>query len=365
MNLKPLMANSAIAFRGYNVTNLGRSYELLQHPDYGATVRQYLRSAGHVCQEITGKPVNLVERVEQQREAGLEEYAEAISLVVAMEHAQLQLLAEFHDVDYHAARVCFGFSLGEISSLVAGGTFTMRDAMRVPLAMSADCVALAHDVTMGVVFSKADAIPMDRVRTLCLRINAEGRGVIGISAHLSPNSFLVLGSADTVARLRDRLDEITSKRLYVRINEHRWPPLHTPIMWEKCIPNRAACMLHTVPGGLQKPKPDVLSLVTGTLSYDDTNARDLIVRWIDHPQRLWDAVNELLVMGVETVIHVGPEPNIIPATFQRLAANVELQTRGSRRIRAVSAAVRRPWLQNLLPRRASLLLRPVGPARGA
>jgi [acyl-carrier-protein] S-malonyltransferase len=99
----------------------------------------------------------------------------------------------------------------------------------------------------------------------------------------------------------------------------------------------------------------VLSLVTGKVSYDDTNSRELINQWIDHPQRLWEAVCEILSMGVNTVVHVGPAPNIVPATFERLAANVESQNKGSRRLRALSVAVRRPWLQALLPKRASLL----------
>ena len=308
---------------------------------------------------MTGRPVDLVRRVLDQRETELDDYAEAISLIVAMEQAQLRLLADVHAADYHVARVSFGFSLGEISALVAGGVYTMRDALRIPLAMSEDCVSLAHDVTMGVVFSKGEAIPMAKMKTLLLQINAEGKGVLGISAHLSPNSFLVLGTGDTVLRLRDRLNDILPHRLYLRLNEHRWPPLHTPIVWEKCIPNRAARMLHTLSGGFVRPIPDVLSLVCGTTCYEESNSRDIIGQWIDHTQRLWDAINSLLVMGIETIIHVGPQPNIIPATFDRLAANVELQTRGSRRMRAASAVARRPWLQNLLPRRAALLRAPL------
>jgi [acyl-carrier-protein] S-malonyltransferase len=358
VDLNPLMPDAALAFRGYNVTNLGRSRELLNHADYGPIVREYLSEAASVCEEVTGRPVDLIERLNQQREATLDDYAEAITLIVAMEQAQLRLLAEFHGTDYHRARVSFGFSLGEISALVAGGVYTMRDALKIPLAMADDCVELGHDVTMGIVFSKGEAIPMEKVRALLLSINAEGQGVLGVSAYLSPNSFLVLGTTDTVLRMRTRLDEVLP-RLHVRLNDHRWPPLHTPIIWEKCIPNRAAKLLHTLPGGLCRPQPDVLSMVTGTACYDEYNSREIIGQWVDHTQRLWDVLNSALASGIEAVIHVGPEPNIIPATFDRLAANVELQTRGSRRMRAASVVARRPWLQNLLPRRATLLRAPL------
>jgi [acyl-carrier-protein] S-malonyltransferase len=359
LDLKPLISQSALAFRGYNVTNLGRTAEMLAHPAYGPVIQAYLEEASEICADTTHQRVDLVARVREGRETELEDYAEAISLILAVEHAQLQLLNEFFGVDYRNARISMGFSLGEISALVAGGTFTMRDALQVPLAMSKDCVELAHDVTMGIVFSKGETIPMDQVKSLCLRINAEGKGVIGVSTILSPNSFLILGSQDTVTRFREQMHELMPKRLHLRLNENRWPPLHTPLVWQRCIPNRASAMLHTIPGGMKKPKPEILSLVTGAVSYDDYNARELIALWIDHPQRLWDGVYELLQMGIETVIHLGPEPNIVPATFQRLASNVETQTRGSRAIRAVSVVARRVWLKNLLPRRTALLRAPL------
>ena len=86
------------------------------------------------------------------------------------------------------------------------------------------------------------------------------------------------------------------------------------------------------------------------------------MQWIDHPQRLWDAVYETLATGIETVIHVGPAPNLIPATFNRLRDNVQAQLTGnslnSLGLRAMARAVRRPWLTALLPSRTALLRAP-------
>lgn len=358
-DLKSRLSGAALAFRGYNVTNLGRSHELLAHPAYGTIVKTILDEASQVCAEVINRPVNLVERVQQRREAELDAYGEALALVVAMECAQLRLLSEFHGVDYHDARVSVGFSLGEISALVAGGVFEMTDALRVPLSMADDCAELAKDVTMAVVFSRGELISMEKVTEVCLHLNAENRGVIGVSAHLSPNSFLVIGTNDIVKRFKNHLSEILPHRIYLRVNDHRWPPMHTPIVWQRNVPNRSGVMLHTLPGGFTRPNPQVLSMVTGKLSYHDFNSREIIGRWIDHTQLLWDVVYELLLLGVETIVHIGPEPNIIPATFERLAANVEAQTSGSRRMRALSAVIRRPWLQSLLPRRVALLRAPL------
>ena len=69
-----------------------------------------------------------------------------------------------------------------------------------------------------------------------------------------------------------------------------------------------------------------------------------------------------LAAGVETVIHVGPGPNLIPATFKRLSEDVRGQLAGrspaSLGLRTVSCMVRRPWLAKLLPSCAALLRAP-------
>jgi [acyl-carrier-protein] S-malonyltransferase len=122
-------------------------------------------------------------------------------------------------------------------------------------------------------------------------------------------------------------------------------------------------MMDVMKGGLQPPCPPVLSMVTGERSYDDYHARDILRDWVDHPQRLWDAICETLSSGISTVIHVGPGPNVIPATFNRLSENVHQQISGRRLarmgMRAAEGMARRPWLSALLPSRAALLRAPL------
>src|SRR5207237_6921842 len=131
--------------------------------------------------------------------------------------------------------------------------------------------------------------------------------------------------AKTIDHFVDLMPEWIPQKLYLRKNDSRWPPMHTPIVWQKHIPTRVAMMMQTLPGGRTAPSPPVLSLVTGKLSYNDINSRDLLAQWSDHPQRLWDAVSETFAMGIETVVHVGPEPNLVLATYKRLAEHVTTQ----------------------------------------
>jgi [acyl-carrier-protein] S-malonyltransferase len=353
------IAVTAFAFRGYNLTNLGRTAELLAHPVYGPTVAFYLSEASDTASSIVGRRIDLADRVRRGEETTLTSYADAVALIVAAEMAQIRILKEVFGVTYDKARLTFGYSLGEISALCAAGVLTMSDALRIPLALVDDCVALADGVTLGVLFSRGAILPLHDVNRLCLRINSEGQGVMGISAYLSPNSVLLLGQGDTLERFGKRIIEQHGKSIHLRRHGGSWPPMHTPILWQRSIPNRAAQLMHTMPGGFTQPKPEVFSLVTGKASYNDYNARELIHRWIDHPQRLWDAVYETLDRGCERVIHVGPAPNITPSTFERLAVDVDVQTRGRVGVRTLKAIVPHPWLKRLLPQRAALLRAPL------
>ncbi len=299
----------------------------------------------------------------RDEETTLDSYAEAISLIVAMSLAQIELLEKFFDAPYRKSRMGFGYSLGELTAITAGGVFEMRHMLKLPLAMADDCVALAEDVTMGVLFSRGPLLDLELVARLCLMINLEGEGVIDVSSHLAPNTVLLLGQGTTIDRFGQRMHDLFPARVYLRKNKDRWPPMHTPLVWKRNINTRCGIMMHTLPGGMQKPDPPVFSLVTGKMDYNQTNSRAIIYRWIDQPQRLWDAVYETLASGIKTVIHVGPDPNLIRATYQRLSDNVSAQLTGyspsSLSLRAMSAAASRPWLNTILPSRMALLRAPL------
>ena len=353
--LRGRLTASAFAYRGYNVTNLGLTPELMEQGAYRPFLEKYLKRAAHVCSRVKGRKVDLVRRVDAREETSLATYDEAVSMIVAVEIAHIEILRNVFDVDISQARVAYGFSLGEITALVGAGIIELEDALRIPIEMSDDCVDLANDVTLAVLFSRRGELSTKTVSRVCQEINAEGRGVIGVSAWLAPNSMLVIGQRDTLDELQKRKAELSDERVFIRRNDQKWPPLHTPIMWQRAIPNRSQHLMHTMPTERKSPVPPIFSMVTGKVSYDDENIRDTIGDWVDHPQQLWQAVDYTLSEGIELVIHVGPQPNIIPATFERLSANVASQTKDSVGMRALSGIANRPWLNALLPRRASLL----------
>ena len=356
------IGNTAFAFRGYNINNLGRTAELLNHHAYGPVVRELLTEASELVSEAVNQKVDLVKRVNDKAESTLESFAQDMGQVIATELAQIRILEQFFDLPMKKAKVTFGYSLGEVAALIASNVYTMRDILTAPLTLAGECAELAHNTTMGILFSRGPALDFNAVQHLCVDINSEGRGVIGISTYLSPNTVLLLGQFDTLDRFRKRMHDVLPEKAHLRKNDHSWPPLHTPLLWEKSIPNRAAVIQHTMVGGFTTPEPPIISCVTGKISYNNHNSRELLNQWIDHPQKLWDVVYETLSIGVDVVIHVGPEPNLIPATFKRLSDNVTAQLKGrslnSVGLRAMSGIIRRPWLSKLLSSRAALLRAP-------
>jgi [acyl-carrier-protein] S-malonyltransferase len=361
-DLRVKISHAALAFRGYDIANLGRSRELLDHPAYGAVVSGLLLEASAVASETLHRPIHLESYIRAGESTSLEHFPEDVAMIVAMELAQVRLLETFFDVPVRDARLTFGYSIGELAALVMGGTFRLDQLLPIPLNMAADCAELAADTKMGILFTRAPELPEDAVERLCLAVSSEGKGMIAPSAWLSPNTALVLGQGDTLDRLEKRLREFLPEKVLLRRNPNKWPPLHTPLVWQRSITNRAAVELYHIEGGGQPPKPPVLCGSTGEASYNGLNNRELLIQWIDRPQRLWDCIDATLSAGVELVIHAGPTPNLIPATFARLSNNVSKQLGNGYRHKMgkglVSRMNRHTWLAHLLPHKAALLRAP-------
>lgn len=348
-----------LAFRGYNQANLGRTPELFAVDAYRSTIEGWLRWADRLCAEHADLKTDLVARVERREEPPPSRYAEAVALVFATEMAQLQLAREAHGLQIAKARFSFGYSLGELVALAAGGFVSPEKVLSVPLALADDCARLAANAQLAVIFSRRKALPFLELASACEQLS-DAENAIAISAVLSPNSVLVIGQGDRLQRLPRVFPALRG----VRIHPHTgvWPPLHTPLVRQQGVCDRARQMIASAMLGAGGPSPPVFSLVTGRVEYRDGAPREVLAKWIDHPQQLWSGVKAVLASDVQRVLHVGPAPNVIPATFSRLAENVRQQTAAATArgmgLRTVQSIVDRRWLAALLPADASLLRAP-------
>lgn len=350
----------ALAFRGYNQTNLGRTPELLGHDAYRPIVEHWLRWADTLCERHANMRTDLVGRVERREDPPPDRYAEAVALVFATEMAQIDLARQVHGVDIADARLAIGYSLGELVALAAGGFVSPEAVLSVPLSLAADCAALSADTKLFVAFSRSKVLPFESLRSACQQLSSGERGV-ALSAVLSPNTALLIGHDDLVARLPKVFPEL--RGIKVHPHDGVWPPLHTPLVRRAGVCDRAQQMIQSTTISASGPTPPIFSLVTGRMEYADGLPRQVLAQWTDHPQLLWNGVTAILASDVRRVVHIGPEPNVIPATFARLAANVQQQigapTARGLGLRTFQSLVDGRWLASILPLNANLLRAPM------
>ena len=261
--LRARIGESALAFRGYDVTNLGRSAELLEHPTYGPVVARLLGEASNIASDALHRRIDLAAYIRADEPTALAHFPEDIAMIVAMELAHVQILEECHEIPVREGRLSFGYSIGELAALVLGKTFRLDQLLPVPLLMAEDCAELAQDTKMGILFTRAPSLPEDAVEHLCQDVSNEGKGMIAPSAWLSPNTALILGQGDTLDRLEKKMRDHLPEKVMLRRNPNKWPPLHTPLVWQRNITNRTAVALYHLEGGGEPPTPPVISGATG------------------------------------------------------------------------------------------------------
>jgi [acyl-carrier-protein] S-malonyltransferase len=360
--LKKRIKTSALAFRGYEERNFGRSVELLNHAVYGPIVSATLKRASAICSDVRRAPVDLEARVRARPTSSLATFVEDVAFIVAMEMAQYQLLEQVFAIPIRQARLTFGHSIGELSSLLLGGVYEMEQLLPVPLGLAQDCADITANTTIGILSVTGHALSIEQVRRLCVWISSRGHGLIGPSTYLSPYQVILLGQGDTLDLLEREMSTHLPGGATLRRRPNRWPPLHTPLVWERNVPNRTALALYHIAGGERKPTPPIVSSTTGVANYDEFNNRAILADWTDHPQRLWEVMKHTLASGVELVIHVGPEPRLFPTGFERLSDKIKKQMRrryldrlGHSLFPSIS---RNRWLNRSLPGRAALLRAP-------
>lgn len=356
------IGTAAFAFRGYDSSNHGRGADLLAHPVYGPIVSPVLRSASGLCETILKRPVDLATRLRDHAPSTLDTFVEDIAMIVGLEIAQVRILEQVLDIPVHQARLSFGHSIGELAALVLGGVYEMEQLLPVPLGLAQDCAELTYHTTIGILSSSSVNLDIMKVDRLCHGISARGHGLIGPSTYLSPDHILLIGQEGTLDEFEREMREMLSPDVTLRRRPNHWPPLHTPLVWERNIPNRTAMAMHHITGGDRKPTPPIVSCATGLANYDQWNSRMILADWTDHPQRIWEAMENTLQSGAELVIHVGPEPKLIPSAFERLGARVIKQLRRSHLERLGSSVIpsmgRQEWIMRSLPGSAALLRAP-------
>src|SRR4029077_11194088 len=116
---------------------------------------------------------------------------------------------------------------------------------------------LTANTTMGILSTQGNTLQIEDVQHLCSTISSRGQGLIGPSTYLSPFQVLLLGQGNTLDLLEHEMREYLPAGVTLRRKPNHWPPLHTPLVWERNIPNRTAMATHHIGGCDRKATPRV------------------------------------------------------------------------------------------------------------
>ena len=109
----------AVSFRGYNVTNAGKTRELLSHPLLEDRLRDRLAEASRLCHDVLGLQVDLYKDVAEGRPSSLETYSPDLATIVATELAHWDALRDILGKDgCSRIRLLTGYSLGEVTAVI-------------------------------------------------------------------------------------------------------------------------------------------------------------------------------------------------------------------------------------------------------
>ena len=186
-----------------------------------------------------------------------------------------------------------GHSLGEFSALVANGTLSFEDALRLvykrALAMQKACEI--EPSTMAAILGLDDEI----VENICKEIN----GVVVAANYNCPGQLVISGSVNAIEEACVKLTEAGAKRALVLPVGGAF---HSPLM-EPAREELATAIENTI---FNQPKCPIYQNVTATGISDPEDIKRNLVSQLTAPVRWTQTMNQMIADGASEVIEVGP-----------------------------------------------------------
>jgi [acyl-carrier-protein] S-malonyltransferase len=199
--------------------------------------------------------------------------------------------------ELHAPRVMAGHSLGEYSALVAAGTLSLADALRLVRSRGR--------------FMQEAVPPGEGAMAAILGLDSETVEGIAVAASTpdevcavanfnAPEQTVVSGSAQAVARAVELASEQGARRAVLLPVS---APFHSPLM--RPARERLEPLLEAA--SFDAPRVPVVTNVDAQPVSDGATARRQLVQQVDSPVRWVDSVRTMVTdFGVERFIEVGP-----------------------------------------------------------
>lgn len=186
-----------------------------------------------------------------------------------------------------------GHSLGELSSLVANGTLSFEDGLKLvykrALAMQSACEA--EPSTMAAILGLEDEI----VENICKEID----GIVVAANYNCPGQLVISGATKAVEDACAKLTEAGAKRAMIL---QVGGAFHSPLM-EPAREELAAAIEKTT---FNQPKCPVYQNVTASAVSNPEEIKKNLVAQLTAPVRWTQTMNQMIADGATEVIEVGP-----------------------------------------------------------
>ncbi|WP_338359399.1 ACP S-malonyltransferase [Yeosuana marina] len=203
-----------------------------------------------------------------------------------------------------------GHSLGEFSALVANGSLTFKDGLKLvsqrALAMQKACEK--QPSTMAAVLGLEDAI----VEKIC----SETKGIVVAANYNCPGQLVISGDVDAINRACESLKAAGARRALVLPVGGAF---HSPLM-EPAREELAAAIENTK---FSKPICAIYQNVTASAVYDEAAIKSNLISQLTAPVRWTQSVQQMIADGATLFTEVGPG-NVLQGLVKKI--NRDAQT---------------------------------------
>ena len=203
-----------------------------------------------------------------------------------------------------------GHSLGEFSALVANGTLTFEDGLKLvsQRAMAMQKACELQPSTMAAVLGLEDEI----VESVC----ASTKGVVVAANYNCPGQLVISGDIDAVNRACETLKEKGARRALVLPVGGAF---HSPLM-EPAREELAAAIENTI---FSKPNCPIYQNVTAYAVSDEASIKANLISQLTAPVRWTQSVQQMITDGATLFTEVGPG-NVLQGLVKKI--NRDAQT---------------------------------------
>jgi [acyl-carrier-protein] S-malonyltransferase len=207
-----------------------------------------------------------------------------------------------------------GHSLGEYSALVAAGAVSAPDAARAVRARGAfmqEAVPAGQGAMLAVL-----GLEPGRVKAICESVEAASGGVVSPANYNEPAQTVIAGDAAAVAQAGEKLKEAGARRVLPL-------PVSAPFHCALMAPVKPR--LQAVLAGIawRQPAVPVVTNVEAKANRETARVVPLLLEQVTAPVRWIECVEELVRLGVTSMVEVGPG-RVLSGLVKRIAREVEV-----------------------------------------